>query len=151
MCNALTVNKKEIRFCSEFFITGNFNEEEFLFKYFNDYYDEDAAIAYIIEKKGVPRGYFTIGKSYDDSGYNIKTSRMTKQEMIRVLEFVKEEGNNQNQDYINLNVNIDTPFGKILTSLGGKARRHYAWQVKIPKMKYFLGIMSLIILLTNGK
>ena len=131
------IKEKYYEFHREYYVINKFNDESFIYKRLNDNYDENALSTYILEENEKSVGYFSIGYSYDRTGYAIFSSKLSSQQTIKLLQFVSIINNDKEQTLLNLNVNIDTFLGKSIISLGGNYRRYYAWQIRIPDLKLF--------------
>ena len=131
------VNKYN-QYYGDFFISNIFDKDCFTSKFFNDHYNEFKASTYVIEKDRKSLGYFTFGKSYDDSGYDIKTSHINRDCAIKILQFTKKIASIENPDQIDLAVREDTDLADCIGELGGTTYDTYGWQVKIPNLKLYL-------------
>jgi predicted acetyltransferase len=126
------------QYYGDFFISNIFDKDCFISKFFNNNYNEFKASTYIIETGGNSIGYFTFGKSYDDKGYDIKTSQINRESGIKILQFTKEIASIENPDQLDLAVREDTDLAEFISELGGTTYDTYGWQVKIPNLELFL-------------
>ena len=132
------ITAKYNKFYDDFFISNLFDKDCFISKFFNDNYNDFKASTYIIERGGRSTAYFMFGKSYDNKGYDIKTSQINRESGIKILQFTKEQSCVENPDKIDLAVREDTNLAKIISELGGITYDTYGWQVKIPDLKLYL-------------
>ena len=126
------------QYYDDFFISNVFDKDCYISKFLNDNFNDFKASTYIIEKGGKSIGYFTFGKSYDDKGYDIKTSQLNHESGIKILQFTKEIASIENPDQIDLAVREDTDLAVLIGELGGTTYDTYGWQVKIPNLKLYL-------------
>ena len=131
------VNKYN-QYYGDFFISNIFNKDCYISKFLNDHYNEFKASTYIIETSGKSIAYFTFGKSYDNLGYDIKTSHINRECGIKILQFTKEIARDENPDQVDLAVREDTDLAELIGELGGTMYDTYGWQVKIPNLKFYL-------------
>jgi len=132
------IETKYNQYYDDFFISNIFDKNSFASKFLNDNFNEFKASTYVIERGGKSLGYFTFGKSYDDKGYDIKTSHLNRECMIKVLQFTKEIASIENPDQIDLAVREDTDLAVLIGEFGGTTYNTYGWQVKIPNLKLYL-------------
>ena len=127
-----------IKYNDDYFISNIFDRDCYISRFGNDYYNEFKASTYIIETGGKSIAYFTFGKSYENLGYDIKTSHINRECGIKILQFTKEIARIENPDKIDLAVREDTDLGELICELGGTTYDTYGWQVKIPNLKFYL-------------
>ncbi|HDZ18361.1 MAG TPA: GNAT family N-acetyltransferase [archaeon] len=132
------IANKYNQYYEDFFISNLFDKDCYISKFFNDNYNEFKASTYLIETGGKTIAYFTFGKSYDNLGYDIKTSRINREYGIKILQFTKEITSIENPDQIDLAVREDTGLAELIGELGGTTYYTYGWQVKIPNLKLYL-------------
>lgn len=132
------IANKYNQYYEDFFISNLFDKDCYISKFFNDNYSEFKASTYLIETGGKTIAYFTFGKSYDNLGYDIKTSHINRECGIKILQFTKEITSIENPDKINLAVREDTDLAELIGELGGTTYYTYGWQVKIPNLKLYL-------------
>jgi len=126
------------KYYNDYFISNNFDKDCYFTKFFNNNYNEFKASTYIIERGGKPIVYFTFGKSYENLGYDIKTSGINRECGIKILQFTKEIASNENPDKVDLAVREDTDLAELICELGGTTYDTYGWQVKIPNLELYL-------------
>ena len=126
------------QYYDNFFISNVFDKDCYISKFFNKDYAEFKASTYIIETNGKSIGYFTFGKSYDNKGYDIKTSQMNRECAIKILQFTKGHSSIEYPDQIDLAVREDTDLAENISEIGGTTYDTYGWQVKIPNLKLYL-------------
>ncbi len=139
------VVNKYTQYYSDFFISNIFDKDCYISKLFNDHYNEFIASTYIIETGGKSIAYFTFGKSYDNLGYDIKTSDINRECGIKILQFTKEIASVENPDQVDLAVREDTDLAELIGELGGTMYNTYGWQVKVPNLKLYLEKIKLIL------
>jgi hypothetical protein len=139
------IKSKYSEFHEKFLIYNKFDEECFKFKYFNDVFDSEVRSTYIIEENGFPINYFSLGKSFDHQFYEIICPDLNTKEAIAILQFVKKNGNYQNNDILTLSVSKHTSLFHYMKSLGGELISDYGWQVKIPNLYRFLSCIKKVI------
>ena len=132
------IENKYNQYYGDFFITNIFDKDCYISKFFNDNYNEFKTSTYIIETGGKSIVYFTFGKSYDNLGYDIKTSHITRECGIKILQFMKEIASIENPDRVDLAVREDTDLAECIGELGGTSYDTYGWQVKVPDLKLYL-------------
>ncbi len=132
------ITNKYKQYYEDFFISNIFDKDCYISKFFNDNYNEFKASTYIIETGGKSIVYFTFGKSYDNKGYDIKTSHMNRECGIKILQFTKEITSIENPDQVDLAVREDTDLAKLIDELGGITYDTYGWQIKVPNLKLYL-------------
>jgi len=132
-------------FHNQFYIVNKFDRDGFVFRFFKEKLNDNRLSTYIIEDSEQVVAYFSLGMSYDNLAYTINGPRLTYQQMIKILQFVKNiHGNKSNSD-IQLHARQDLEFGKFVFNLGGKPLSRYGWQLKIPNLKlFFKSIKSII-------
>lgn len=128
---------------NNFLISNSFNTESFYFKFMNDTFDDSKLSAYIIEENGKPKGYFLIGKSFDNEVYTIVTSQLSPPQMIKLLQHINEYPKKEKE--LILNVAEFSGFGKYILSIGGKLLSNYGWQIKIPDLKRFFESIKVVL------
>ncbi|MHA1533895.1 MAG: hypothetical protein ACTSP8_04110, partial [Promethearchaeota archaeon] len=119
-------------------ISNIFDKDCYISKFFNNLSNECKASTYIIETGGKSIVYFTFGKSYDNLGYDIKTSHINRECGIKILQFTKEIACIENPDQVDLAVREDTELAELIGELGGTTYDTYGWQVKVPNLKLYL-------------
>jgi len=139
------VVNKYTQYYGDFFISNIFDKDCYISKFFNDHYNEFIASTYIIETGGKSIAYFTFGKSYDNLGYDIKTSDINRECGIKILQFTKEIASVENPDQVDLAVREDTDLAELIGELGGTMYNTYGWQVKVPNLKLYLEKIKLIL------
>jgi len=132
------IETKYNQYYEDFFISNVFDKNCYISKFLNDNFNEFKASTYIIKMGGKSIGYFTFGKSYDDKGYDIKTSQLNRESGIKILQFTKKIASIENPDQIDLAVREETDLVELIGELGGTTYDTYGWQVKIPNLKIFL-------------
>ena len=132
------ITNKYKQYYEDFFISNIFDKDCYISKFFNDNYNEFKASTYIIETGGKSIVYFTFGKSYDNKGYDIKTSHMNRECGIKILQFTKEITSIENPDQVDLAVREDTDLAELIDELGGTTYDTYGWQIKVPNLKLYL-------------
>jgi predicted N-acetyltransferase YhbS len=125
------------QYYDDFFISNVFDKDCYISKFFNDNYNDFKASTYIIERGGKSIVYFTFGKSWDNKGYDIKTSQINRECGIKILQFTKKISSVESPDQIDLAVREDTDLAEIISELGGTTYDTYGWQVKIPNLKIY--------------
>lgn len=131
-------------FHKQFYIVNKFDKESFVYRFFKEEFNDNRLSTYIIEDTGQAVAYFSISMSYDNMAYTINVPRLTYQQMIKILQFVKNIHENKNSD-IQFHVRQDSEFGKFIFNLGGIPLYRYGWQLKIPNLKlFFKSIKSII-------
>ena len=139
------IAKKYNQYYKDFFISNLFDKNCYISKFLNDNYNEFKASTYLIETGGSTIACFTFGKSYDNLGYDIKTSHINREYGIKILQFTKEITSIENPDQIDLAVREDTDLAELIGELGGTTYHTYGWQVKIPNLKlYFEKIKEIL-------
>ena len=132
-------------FHKQFYIVNKFDREGFVFRFFKEDYSDNRLSTYIIDDTGQPATYFSIGMSHDNAAYTINVPRLTYQQMIKILQFVKNIHVIKNNLGIQLHTRHDSEFGKFIFNLGGRPLFRYGWQLKIPNLKlFFKSIKSII-------
>lgn len=126
------------QFHRNFYIFSKFDPECFKFMYLREEYNSEVRSTYIIDEVGVANNYFSFGMSYDNRNYEIVSPDLTKNEMIKLLQFIKTLGNYNENDIITLSVSEHSSLFSYIISLGGKPVSTYGWQVKIPNLKILL-------------
>ncbi|MFX0048010.1 MAG: GNAT family N-acetyltransferase, partial [Candidatus Hermodarchaeota archaeon] len=76
-----------IKYYEDYFISNIFDRECYISRFGNDNYNEFKASTYIIETGGKAIAYFTFGKTYENLGYDIKTSHINRECGIKILQF----------------------------------------------------------------
>jgi len=131
-------------FHKQFYIVNKFDKESFVYRFFKEEFNDNRLSTYIIEDTGQAVAYFSISMSYDNMAYTINVPRLTYQQMIKILQFVKNIHENKNSD-IQFHVRQDSEFGKFIFNLGGIPLYRYGWQLKIPNLNlFFKSIKSII-------
>ncbi len=139
------IETKYNQYYDDFFISNVFDKDCYISKFFNDNYNDFKASTYIVESVGKSIVYFTFGKTYDNKGYDIKTSQINRECGIKILQFIKKISSVESPDQIDLAVREDTELAEIICELGGTTYETYGWQVKIPNLKlYFKKIKSIL-------
>ena len=128
---------------NSFLISNNFDTESFYFKFMNDSFNDNKLLAYIIEEKGKPEGYFLFGKSFDNEVYTIITPQLSPPQMIKLLQHINEYPKKEHD--LNLNVAEFSEFGKYIISIGGKLQSNYGWQIKVPDLKRFFESIKVVL------
>ena len=128
---------------NSFLISNIFDTESFYFKFMNDSFDDCKLSAYIIEENGKSKGYFLIGKSFDNEVHAIITSQLSPPLMIKLLQHLNEYSKKE-QD-LNLNVAEFSEFGKYILFIGGKLQSNYGWQIKVPDLKRFFESIKVVL------
>jgi len=132
-------------FHKQFYIVNKFDKECFVYRFFKEEFNDNRLSTYIIEDIGQNVAYFSIGMSHDNIAYTINVPRLTYQQMIKILQFVKNIHENKNNSDIQLHVRQDSEFGKFIFNLGGIPLYRYGWQLKIPNLElFFKSIKSII-------
>ena len=129
----------------QFFIFNKFDREAFVYRFFKEKFNNNRLSTYIIEDTDQAVAYFSIGLSYDNLACTINVPRLTSQQMIKVLQFVKKIYENENNLEIQFHVNQDSEFGKFIISLGGIPIYRYGWQLNIPNLALFFQTIKPII------
>ncbi len=132
-------------FYEQFYIFNIFDKEGYFSRFCNNHYNSHTLSTYILEEKREAVAYFSLGKSYDNMAYTIKVPHLTYQQMIKVLQFVKNLPENENASDIQLHVRHDVEFGKFIFNLGGIPLNRYGWQLKIPNLKLFFQLIRPIL------
>ncbi len=132
-------------FHKQFYIVNKFDREGFIFRFFKEDYNDNRLSTYIIEDIGQPVAYFSIGMSHDNMAYSINGPRLTYQQMIKILQFVKTIHEDKNISSIQLHARQDSEFGKFIFNLGGRPLFRYGWQIKIPNLELFFESIKSII------
>jgi predicted acetyltransferase len=135
------IKEKYEDYHQSFFFRNAFWEESFKFKYLNSTISELMAKTYIIEEKGKKVGYFTLGMAYDWMGYKIRTSALTTEQAVKILQFVKKyhDDNDKNEKReLDFDLQGDSILSNLILELGGYQYNDYGWQVKIPNIEQFL-------------
>ncbi len=133
------------KYYKSFFISNKFHKEEFLFRFFNDEFNDFKLSTYIIEVDGKSEAFFSLGMSYDNTAYTILIPHLTNNQMIKVLQYVKKINIFPKDNDIDFHVYEYTEFGKKIFALGGNHYQDYGWQVKIPDLKKFLEAIKIIL------
>ena len=132
-------------FHKQFYIVNKFDKECFVYRFFKEEFNDNRLSTYIIEDIGQTVAYFSIGMSYDNIAYTINVPRLTYQQMIKILQFIKNIHENKNNSDIQLHVRQDSEFGIFIFNLGGIPLYRYGWQLKIPNLElFFKSIKSII-------
>ncbi len=132
-------------FHQQFYIVNKFDREGFVYRFFKEEFNDNRLSTYIIVDTVQNVAYFSIGMSYDNMAYTINGPRLTYQQMIKILQFVKNIHENKNNSDIQLHVRQDSEFGKFIFNLGGIPLYRYGWQLKIPNLElFFKSIKSII-------
>ena len=126
------------QYYGDFFISNIYDKDCYISKFFNDHYNEFKASTYIIETSGKSITYFTFGKTYDNLGYDIKTSHINRECGIKILQYIKEIVSVDNPDQVDLAIREDTDLANLIGELGGTTYDTYGWQVKVPNLKIYL-------------
>ncbi|TFG22118.1 MAG: GNAT family N-acetyltransferase [Promethearchaeota archaeon] len=119
-----------------YFIWTVFDLDSYIFRYFNQEFNDFLADLYFIEENGQPVSYFTFGKSYDNLGYEFKTSKLSDQQCVKILQCVEEYHKGASAE-IDLSIREETDLANYAIQIGGKPYNSYGWQVKIPDLKLF--------------
>ncbi len=129
----------------QFYIVNIFDREGFVFRFFKEKFNNNRLSTYIIEDSEQAVAYFSLGMSYDNLAYTINGPRLTYQQMITILQFIKNIHKNKNSSDIQLHARHDLEFGKFVFNLGGKPLSIYGWQLNIPNLElFFKSIKSII-------
>lgn len=128
-----------------FYIWNVFDLKPFIFMYFNQEHNDFQSQIYLIESNGNPEAYFTFGASYDNLGYEIKSSKLTEDHCIKILQFVKEKHRNTETSKIDLAIREETDLADFVLKLGGNPYNSYGWQIKIPNLKNFFKMIRPIL------
>jgi len=132
-------------FHKQFYIANKYDRESFVFRFFKEDYNDNRLSTYIIEDSEQAAAYFSLGMSHDNLAYRIKVPRLTYQQMIKILQFVKNIHENKSNSDIQLHARQDLEFGKSIFNLGGKPLSRYGFQLKIPNLElFFKSIKSII-------
>ena len=132
------VNEKYENYYKSFFISNKFDKDSYIFKFFNDDYNDFKTSTYIIEENGKSVAYFTFGKSYDNLGYDIKTSQINHELGVKILQFIKKIHDSETNNEIDIAIREETKLAELIIELGGITYNTYGWQVKIPILKLYL-------------
>lgn len=133
------------KYYQDFFISNNFDKNSYIFKHVNEEYNDFKTKTYIIEENGISIAFFTFGRTYDNLGYDIKTSRLNREQSIKIFQFVNEIHGLNNNDDIDLAIRKDTILWKEAVILGGVSYHDYGWQVKIPNLELYFQKTKLIL------
>jgi len=139
------IKSKYSEFHNKFLIFNKFDIESFKFKYFNEEFNSEVRSTYIVNEKGFPANYFSIGKSFDNKFYEIICPELNIKQASSVLQFIKKIGNFQDNDTITLCVSKHTSLFRYIESIGGNLLSEYGWQVKIPNIEKFLSCIKEVI------
>ena len=132
-------------FHKQFYIANKYDRESFVFRFFKEKFNDNRLSTYIIEDSEQAVAYFSLGMSHDNLAYRIKVPRLTYQQMIKILQFVKNIHENKSNSDIQLHARQDLEFGKFIFNLGGKPLSRYGFQLKIPNLElFFKSIKSII-------
>lgn len=139
------IKEKYEEYYSNYFIVNAFDRDSFVFKFFNDNYNDFQRSSYILEENGKSSAYFTFGKSYDDLGYDIRTSKLEGDMSLKILQFVKDIHGRENPNKIDIAVREETDLSDYSLKLGGITASNYGWQVKIPDLKRYFQKIKMIL------
>ena len=139
------IEDKYIEFHKNYLIFNKFDTECFKFKYLNDQYNTELRSTYILQDSGISINYFSFGMSYDNQNFEISCPDLTKNEMITLLQFIKNMGNYTSDDNITLSINKHSSLYNFIRTLGGQPISSYGWQVKIPNLKDFIFLIKNIL------
>jgi hypothetical protein len=132
-------------FHKQFYVINKFHEESFIYRFFKDRFNDNRLTTHIIEENNQSSAYFSIGMSYDNKAYTINTPRLNYQQIIKILQFVKDIHKNMDNLEIEFHVRHDSEFGKFLFQIGGVPVHRYGWQINIPNLKLFFRSIKPII------
>ena len=104
-------------FHKQFYIANKFDREGFVFRFFKEDYNDNRLSTYIIEDTGQDVAYFSIGMSHDNMAYSINVPRLTYQQIIKILQFVKTIHEDKNISSIQFHSRQDSEFGKFIFNL----------------------------------
>lgn len=125
------------QFNGKYVVSTAFDEPKFNFRLMNTTADIFNSITYIVEQARKPQAFFCIGSLSDENQADIiLSSELTYQQMLKVLQFVK----NYNMGNINsfkVNVHPSSNFAQFLQSRGADLTETWTWQVKIPDILQF--------------
>ncbi|MBD3341707.1 MAG: GNAT family N-acetyltransferase [Candidatus Lokiarchaeota archaeon] len=131
------IEKTYEEFNQNFLVWNLYSKDSFIFKYNNSEITDFQEKTYIIEENGTPEAYLMLGMTYDKLGYKIRSSRLTRSQWIKLLQFIKDLHKKSDELEIDFDVQEDPIFKKLIIELGGIKYNDYGWQVKIPDVEAF--------------
>ena len=131
------IKKLYDNFHKQYYISNKFDRDGFLFTFFKENYNDNRSSTYIIEDANQPITYFSIGMSHDNVAFTINVPHLTYQQMIKILQFVKNIPENKNNSDMQLHISHDSEIGRFIFNLGGRPLTRYGWQLKIPNLELF--------------
>jgi predicted acetyltransferase len=100
------------------------------------------SITYIVEEDHIPVGFFSLTKSSDESSTDINLIyNLTKNQMMKVLEFVRIKNGKEIQE-LKINIDSSTELAKYLESLNANLTFKWPWQIKILNFFEFINLMK---------
>jgi len=137
----LFIKEKYEEFFYKFYVSNKYDPISFQYKFMNEEISENFYSTYILEENKIKIAIFFIGRSYDDSGFNLIVPPVSEMNMNKILYFIKTEFIDK-QDIKTIETKFDcsleTRFREHLINLGGISDLNYGWQVKIPNLVYFI-------------
>ena len=134
------IREKYEEFFNGFYVSNKYDPISFQYKFMNEDISENYYSTYILEENNIKIAIFFIGKSYDDSGFNLIVPPASELNMNKILFFIKSEFidmQDTKTDETNFYCSLETKFREHLIKLGGIADSSYGWQVKIPNLIFF--------------
>ncbi len=89
---------------------------------------------YIIEENGRNAAFFTLGMSYDKTGYKVRKSALSRVHAIKLLQFIKKLQNEKKPE-LDFDLQPDSILSNPIMEFKGFQYMDYGWQVKIPDIK----------------
>jgi len=135
-----------LEWAKDFVITLDFDKNAFSSKFINNYSTEFRFRSYIVEDNEKNIGFFSIGDFFGEKNVITFTANLTRLQMIKVLQFLKEEHQVSSKRKKPIDLTVLTPknsdFGNILESLGGRSEPGWKWQILIPDTRSFLDTLK---------
>ncbi|MBD3215711.1 MAG: GNAT family N-acetyltransferase [Candidatus Lokiarchaeota archaeon] len=128
------------QWAEKYSITQKFNTKSFIYKYLNDKYTEFQFRTYVLEEEKEVQAFFCVGGYFGTEHVIMQTSAMTCRQILRMLDFWKNECKKQNNLKENAILILNPPnseLTKFVLSLGAKRENKWRWQIKIPNLKKF--------------
>jgi len=134
------IKEKYEEFFCKFYVSNKYEPISFQYKFMNEEISENYYSTYILEENNIKSAIFFIGRSYDDSGFNLIVPPISEMNMNAILYFIKSEfigKQDTKTDETTFYCSLETRFREHLINLGGIADLNYGWQVKIPNLEHF--------------
>jgi predicted acetyltransferase len=128
------------QWAEKYSITQKFNSKPFIYKYLNDKYTEFQFRTYVLEEKKEVQAFFCVGEYFGTENVIMLTSALSCRQILRMLDFWKNECKKQNNLRENSILILNPPNSELssfLLSLGATIENKWGWQIKIPNLKKF--------------